>query len=264
MAGEVYRKVLRDQRVALLAWTGGFLLLTLLTLSFYPSIRDSPEINAVAENLPPAARALFGIEDDLGTATGFLRTRVFSLQLPLLLLIYAISRGSDAVAGEEDRGTLDLHLSLPVTRTRFLLEHAAAMATGVALLTLVSFASLALGARLVDMDVDPLRLLAAHVMALLLALLFGVLALAAGSAWGRRAWASGGAAAVAVASFVVDGLAELSGTLEPVELLSPFHAYSGGNPLKEGMPWGFAAALAGAALVFLAAAVVAFERRDLR
>ena len=38
--------------------------------------------------------------------------------VPLLLLIAAIGAGAGAIAGEEERGTLDLLLSLPVSRRR--------------------------------------------------------------------------------------------------------------------------------------------------
>jgi ABC-2 type transport system permease protein len=54
----------------------------------------------------------------------------------------------------------------------------------------------------------------------------------------------------------VDGLA----TIRPLSL---FRYYMGGDPLRNGLSLGDAAVLAAVAAVFLAIAVVAFERRDL-
>ena len=59
---------------------------------------------------------------------GYLGTELFSLIVPLLLIIAAVATGARAIAGEEERGTLDLLMSLPVTRRRVTAEKLAAMA----------------------------------------------------------------------------------------------------------------------------------------
>ena len=58
-------------------------------------------------------------------------TFVWSIPPVLLpLLIWAIGRGSLSVAGELERGTLDLVLSRPVTRTTYLASHVAVAIVG--------------------------------------------------------------------------------------------------------------------------------------
>jgi ABC-type transport system involved in multi-copper enzyme maturation permease subunit len=47
---------------------------------------------------------------------------------PLLFLIFAIGQGSGAIAGEEERGTLDLLLANPRSRVRIVLEKFGALA----------------------------------------------------------------------------------------------------------------------------------------
>ena len=65
------------------------------------------------------------------------------------------------------------------------------------------------------------------------ALAFGALALALGGVTGRRAVAAGGAAAVAVAMYLVNGLAPV--TADWLQYLSLFHYYAGHEPLRNGV-----------------------------
>ncbi|MFO0958709.1 MAG: ABC transporter permease subunit [Isosphaeraceae bacterium] len=54
--------------------------------------------------------------------------------IPLLLICWAIARGSLAIAGEIERGTLDIALSRPISRWSYLMAHVAAAAGGLALM----------------------------------------------------------------------------------------------------------------------------------
>ncbi len=52
--------------------------------------------------------------------------------LILCILVWAIARGSDVVSGEIGRGTLEMLLSLPISRVRLMLFHAAVCIVGLA------------------------------------------------------------------------------------------------------------------------------------
>lgn len=54
--------------------------------------------------------------------------------LILCVVVWCISRGSDVVSGEIGRGTMEMFLSQPITRTRLLLTHAAVCTMGLILL----------------------------------------------------------------------------------------------------------------------------------
>ena len=65
----------------------------------------------------------------------------------LCIVIWCISRGSDVVSGELGRGTLEMVLSQPVSRTRLLLSHALVSILGLALLCLLVWAGIGAGVR---------------------------------------------------------------------------------------------------------------------
>ena len=127
MLRSVLAKTVRDGRRSLAWWSLGLLGVVLLTVGFWPSVRDSPELARFAQNAPDVLKAFTGGELDFATAVGYLEARLFALVVPVLFLVYAIGAGARAIAGEEEAGTLDLLLSLPLARTRLVLEKAGAL-----------------------------------------------------------------------------------------------------------------------------------------
>ena len=179
-----------------------------------------------------------------------------------MLLIAAVTAGSNAVAGEEERGTLDLLLSLPVSRARVVLEKLGALVVEVAGLGLVLWLALWIGVRAAGMDVAAAHLAGATASAVLLALAYGAIALLLGAATGRRALAAGVAGAAAVAAYLVNSLAPLVGALEGVQRASPFYHYAAGDPLRHALSAGHAGVLLGITVVAGLLAVPALARRD--
>ena len=70
---------------------------------------------------PTAFKATFGMEGvDFTSGPGYLSTETFSLLAPLMLIGLGIALGTGTIAGEEERGTLDLLIASPVSRGRVL------------------------------------------------------------------------------------------------------------------------------------------------
>lgn len=265
MATDVAVETLRDRRRSLLWWVLGVAAMVAVNVVFYPSVRDDPALNEFARDLPESVRALLvGGELDLTSPVGYLNSQVYALMAPLLLLIFAIGAGAGAVAGEEERGTLDLLLAQPLRRRDFVTARFVALGALVAALSVAVLATVAVTSLLVDLEIGLGRLLAGSVSLWLLGLLFGGLALAAGAVVPGRTRAIAAAAGVAVLAWLLDGLAQTVGPLEPLRPLSPYYQAMGRNPLGEGAPWSGWALLALGAAVTALAAVWGLERRDVR
>jgi ABC-2 type transport system permease protein len=262
---EVLVETLRERRRSLVWWTVGLVGLIGLTVAFYPSIRDDPALSDYANDLPESLRALFaGGELDLASPVGYLNSQVFALTAPLVFLVFAIGAGSGGVAGEEERGTLDFLLAHPVRRRDYVLQRFLALGAFVGALTAVLAASVALGSRLVDLEIGFGKLLAASVSVGLLTLFFGTVALAVGAVRPGRAQAIAIASGLAVAAWLLDGLAQAVGALDQVRALSPYYQALGRSPLREGAPWTGWVILVAATIVLVGAATAGLERRDLR
>ena len=265
MLRSVLPKTLWDMRRSFVWWSLGLVGLVALMVAVYPTIRDNPEMNRLVEEYPDALKAFiaFGGAVDYTSGAGYLGSELFSLMIPLLFLVSAVGNGAGAVACEEERGTLDLLLSNPVTRRRVALEKLGAMTLELAGLGVVLWAALWLGGLPVDLDVSAWHLAAATASAGLLALGFGAIAFMVGAATGHRAVAIGVATAGAVAAYLVNGLAGLVEVLEVPQKLSPFYHYAVGDPLRQGLAVDHSLVLVAITVVAAVVGVAAFERRDL-
>ena len=264
MLRNVFWKTLRDHWRSLLWWCVGAGLLALVTVLFYPSVSQFPEFEEIFADSPEALANLFtGGFTDLTSPAGYLNSQLFILLVPIVLLVFAIGYGGGAIAGEEDRGTLDLLLALPVTRAQALVQKFGAMVVLIAALGTALWAALVIGAVAVDMEIGAGRIAQATLSGVLLAIAYGALALAVGSATGKRGLAYGVAGAAGVVGYFLNALAPAIDVLTPLHPLSPFYYYIQANPLANGMNLAHAGALIAIAGVFLAVAWVTFDRRDL-
>ncbi|MFQ5793635.1 MAG: ABC transporter permease subunit [Candidatus Bipolaricaulia bacterium] len=263
MLRNVLLKTLQDRRRALLWWGIGLVGLALYTTLFYPTIRDNPEFSDIFEQAPEFMKAIVGDISDLTSPEGYLNAELFSLMMPLLFMIFTIGMGSGAIAGEEERGTLDLLLSNPLPRSKVALEKFVAMIGATLVLAFIFWLGLVVGTIAAEMEIGLGRLVEMTLSSVLLGLAFGTLALTLGCITGKRGLSIGVASTLGVATYFLNSLATLVETLEPFRKLSPFYYYSSAEPLKNGLNPGHVAVLIGLTVVLLAVALIAFERRDL-
>jgi ABC-2 type transport system permease protein len=264
MLSNIFLKTLRDRRRSLLFWGLGLTALAAIMVAFFPTIRDNPVIQDYIESIPADLVALFGGEIiDYSSAEGYLSSELFFLMYPLLMLVLGIGFGASATASEEEAGTLDMLLANPVPRWRLVLEKFGAMTVFVLEAALIFWAVLLLAGLTVDMDLSPARLGAVCFSGALLGIMHGALALAVGAARGRRGIAIAAAGAVGAYGYLLNALAPLMDWLEPFQKLSPFYYYTAADPISNGMDWGHGGLLIGLAALFLAVALVTFQRRDL-
>jgi ABC-2 type transport system permease protein len=132
-------RALADRWRSLLVWTVGLVVMAAAQLSVYPSVQQSGEsMQAFVDQWPEAFREAFGLEA-YGTGPGYLNAELFSLLVPLVLIAVAVGAAAAATAGEEERGTADLLLSLPVSRTRVLAAKTLVMLASVLVVALAGW-----------------------------------------------------------------------------------------------------------------------------
>ncbi len=265
MLNNIFLKTVRDQRRSMLFWSAGLLMLALFLVLFYPTIEDSQQVlQQYINQFPKELMAAFaGDISNFGTPAGFLNTELFFFMVPVLFLVFTIGFGSRAVAGEEEKGTLDLLLSHPLPRRRLVLEKAGVLVTLALLLALVLWVGLIIGAAVVGMDISLGRLLAACFSATLLGVAFGMFAFALGCSTGNGSLASGLAGVLAVIFYFLNALAPVVDFLKPYQKFSLFYYYIGGEPLTRGLNAGHVSILIAVTVAMLGLAVLGFRRRDL-
>jgi len=257
-------KTWRDRWRGLLAWTVGLVAIIGMELWVYPSIRTSSAgMESLMESYPEAFREFFRMSD-FTSEIGFLNVEVFSLVVPLILIAVGISWGAGAVADEEESGTTDILLTLPLSRTRILTSKVVATAGVLLALGVILTASLFLGGLLIDLGIPLAQLTAASMTSALLGLLYASLAFLLGAAFGRRGLAIGVPIALALAGYLAYSLSPMVDAFDAVNPVNPFQWAMAPDPLSNGMDFGAAARLAVLSAMLLAGAVAAYRRRDIR
>ncbi len=264
MLRSLFLKTLRDNRAALAGWSLGMVLISLYIAYVFPFLQRSRGIMAVLESLPPVIRNLIGKSNPLATPEGFFHVQPFSVFAPLLVLVLAAARGSDALAGEEERGTLELLLATPLSRSRLLLEKFAALALELLAVCLALWAGLGLAVRVFRIDLDARRFAAPVLGLFLLGTFFLALSMLAGALSGNRRLSASLVGAGAAVTFLINAYAPMVEALRPCRVLSPFYWANGHAPLIDGFRAGPPLLLLGATLAVLGLAALAFRFRQLR
>ena len=264
----VLRRFVSDRRRSFVSWSVAAVLLVFMVVAFYPTIRDQPSLADVARDLPDALKATFGIDDavPLSSPQGYLHGRMFSLTMPLALVIFGIGIGARAIGGSEEDGDLELLLAQPVTRRTVVLGRFGAV-VGLTVGLGAVFTAALFGLALLFGALTGLRtswVLAACAGAIALALLHAAVAFFAGSLRGTRSAGVAAGAAVAAGGYLLQGLLAAARAPESSRFVSPWHWFLRHNMLVEGPdPVAFALPLL-LVVALLVLALAAFERRDLR
>ncbi len=260
MPAELVRIDLATRRRSTLAYSVGMAAYTLVVVALYPAFKDATDLDKMLTD-QPGVSALFGISGSLTSPDGWLSGNVYANFLPLILLFVAIGHGAATLAGEEGRGRLDLVMALPVSRRAIVMQKATAMALGTSVVAVVTLLA-SLAGRAFEVDVTVVDLSATTLGALLMALAFGLLALALGAATGERGLAIGVAAAAAAGSYLLSSLAPVVDWLKPWRVFSLFYWSVGNGQLTNGLGWRGLVVLVAAVAMGLVVAVAVFDRHD--
>jgi ABC-2 type transport system permease protein len=254
--------VLRTSRRTLIGWSLAMAAVSAIYASFWSAMGDATDIEAFVENLPEGLVEALGY-DQIATPAGYLESTILGFLGPILLLVFAVSFAATVLAGEEESGTLELELTLPVTRRRVALERYLALVVHVVVLVTVVTTVIIVIASAQDMGLALGNIAATGVQLAALVLAIATVAFAAGAATGRRAVGVAVGAGLGVLAFIADALSPLLDGGAWLSAISPFGWYLGGDPLNEGLDPVGLLLLLGLAAVALVVAVVTFERRDL-
>lgn len=254
------RRQLSDSWRGLIGWSLGLAAVVGMYLPLYSTIGGNPEFLAIIESLPPELVAALSY-DQITTGAGYTQGTVHGLIGFVLVTIAAVAWGSSIIAGDEERGTLELVLAHGVGRTQLVLERFAAIALKlIALAVLLGLMVLALNEpAMLELSLD--GIVAGSVALLGLGLLTAAVGTMMGAIVGRRTIAVGAAAGVAVLGYALNALGNQNPDLEWMHALSPYFWAYGAEPLANGFD-PLMGLLCGVSAVALIVAVIAFRRRD--
>jgi ABC-2 type transport system permease protein len=214
-------------------------------------------------NIPKGVSDLLG-GANYGTITGWYTSEIGSVYGPLLIAGLAVAGAAATTAGEEEDRILGLVLAHPIKRSHLVAAKAAAIAAVVVIIAIATWAGLIAGVAVAGGGIGIGHITAFAVQLAFFGFAAGSIAIALGAGTGRRSLAVGGAAAVAIVGWLVNGFAPLVGAIAWLKYLSLFYWYAGHDPLSRGLDVGGLIVLGALALLLTGLGMAGLERRDLR
>lgn len=258
MLANIFTKTLRDRWLGVAIAAGSLALFLLFAMSMYRNL----DLGIYA-NMPEAFRAILGVpaEADVGSlAIGVL----FSSYGAWILVGLMIAAGSASIASEESKGTIGLLLGNPKSRTNVLVSKAASMVLLIGLAAAFLWGSTYLVSGVLDVEITGMAVGAFLLHMFVNALFYGFLAMAIGAWTGNRGTAAGATAGLMFVSIFAVGLLPLIEGWENVTKAFPWYYFNGSEPLINGIDWGHIGVLFIGIALFVIAAVIGVNRRDLR
>lgn len=260
----IFRREVARSKGSILGWGVSLGLLAMWLVSFYDSLaKNKQQLDKLLALFPQELFAFFGGFTDYFAPEGFLNMELYSY-MPVVLGIFVVLAGSGLLAADEEKGFLDLVMGHPIGRTSLFFGRLLGfVATTLAILALMwlgimigmqwsTYMNFGWG----EMWLPNLSLLAQL-------LLFGSIALFFSMVLPSRRLAASAAGLVLVASFFINGMAELDPGVAKIAKYLPMKYYQGGLAAAH-MNWEWFGGLMGVALVFMALAWWRFVRRDIR
>jgi ABC-2 type transport system permease protein len=257
----VFLKTLRDYRIPILGWGIGMGLVVVSPMASVASLVTTPE----ARQQLASIAASFAWNADAVAVTTIGGYATFKIGIFIfLIIVWPILAGSRMLRGEEERGSLDVLLSVPRPRLRVALEKLEAMWTALLamglLIGLVAFG----GGRQFGADFGLGDALLFGLDLALICAVFGSLSLLISQFTQERGSAAGATAGLLLIFIVLDMVHRIAPNSEWISRLSPIYYYNLSKALipSYGVNAGAMLLLAVLAIGLGGAAVWLFVRRD--
>jgi ABC-2 type transport system permease protein len=250
----------RMQLRGVIIWGVALGLYSAAMVASFTAIEGSAEqLNQLMEAYPKGMLEAFGVTD-LGDPANYLHSQVFGFA-PLALSFFTIMALSAAVAGAEERGTMDVLLGNPLPRWQLVIGNFVAAALSLlAICAVVGLLTWGI-AVLVDVELSVRQVAEAVLNLWPVCIMFGALALLCSALFHRRGLAIAIPAFLLFGMYLLDTIGRASEDLEGLRPVSVFYYY--GSAIENGIDWADFGGIILVALALVLLAVLAFGRRDI-
>lgn len=231
-------RTLKDCLGTTLAYCAGSIIFLWMYIGLFPYIKDQAvALSGLLDAYPKGFMEAFGItnlQDQFAHLGSFLSTEMFSLMFPIMLVALVVGLATSALAGEVEKGTIELLLSQPISRLELYFGKYLAATKSLALFVAVSVFSIAPLAAIYHADFDWGSLVRFAVIAFLFGLSILSLGFLASSLFSDKGKPSFSVTGVVIVMYVLNVIAGLKPSLVNLKYVSLFHYYDPASTLGAG------------------------------
>jgi len=261
----IIKRALKDRRFIILVYGLGAMVFLWIYIVTYISFSKSMNFAELTKVMPEAMMKAFNIDlNTFNTLDGFLSTDPFAFLWPILMLFMVISSAGGSIAGEIEKGTMELLLSLPVSRLKIYFAKYFSNLIGLVVFIILSVLTAIPIAKLHGQSVSSPHIL----LMALLGLIFGLAILGLGMFFsslfnekGKVYFATSG---ILIVMYVLNILASLKDSINDLKYASFFYYYNPAKALQYGEIDKYAfLVFIGVAVVFTVAGAIIFNKKDI-
>ncbi len=263
MNRELFIRTWRGQRLKLLIASLAIAAWSLFLPVIYQSFGSQMEA-LVESGIIPEQFTNFG-GGDVFTLSGSVALGYIHPISIILVAIFAVGFAAAAIAGERQRGTLEVVLARPISRRTVYVTLLVALVAFIAIILAASILGTVVGAAVVGVldELATERLPLLWLNGVLLWAAFGAIGLAASVSFDRLTPALGITVAIVIVSYFLEILGSLWPDAEVLQPYSLFHYLAARDVLNGDVSPGGFVLLAGVIAAAIAWALIVFPRRDL-
>ena len=142
------RTMLKFNLRSMLSYGFGMAFYLWLITWMYPSIGQSPSLNALLKTMPPALLKFVGYQAGISHVSDFLAGEFYGLIYIVILAIYTVMTATKLVAHLVENGSMAYLLATPVSRVKVAVTQSVVLALGIGVIGLFSTLGGILGVRL--------------------------------------------------------------------------------------------------------------------
>ena len=252
---------IRKRRNAILGWGIGFFLYAAMIMAIAP---DLAEQFAQLELQNIGMYQAFGITESIDSVVSLLG--VYLPFFGLMLAVYGALTGTNALAGEEDNGTLEMLLAMPTRRVTIVIAKALGILVALGLIALITLLAYAVTFPLIESEAPTSLTMVDFANAswemIPLGYCFAMIGLLMGAWLPNRATALGVTLALVIGSYLFNNLGGTVNSLENLVQFQPFYYYNGTRVLEGNLDIRRVITLVIVGDIALIIALYAFQRRN--
>lgn len=120
----IFLRIIKDRRTVTIIYCVTSILLLWMYIALYPSFKEqSAAMEQMLQSYPEGMLKAFNFDiKSFTTLEGFLSTEQFSFMWPLLAILATVGFAGTAIAGEIEKGTIEITLSEPISREKLFIS----------------------------------------------------------------------------------------------------------------------------------------------
>ena len=264
MLTNIFLKSLWDFKKAAIYW---FICIFLLStyIMYVVSTIELDTFQEISKSMPKTLSQFVGGESglDFGSIEGFLNAQVFTIMAPIMAIAVAVNYGGKATAQEESSKSLDIILSTPISREKFISQKIFSMIIKTLFIALTHWIAYIVLGIIFSQNIPVEGLSAICLNLFLMAITFGAISVFIGTLSGNATQAISIGGALAMAGYLIANIAPLVDSLNNTKYFALFYYYKGSDPLKFGFHSWHWIPFVVITFIFIFLSIYQFKKRNL-